>query len=211
MPAHDAGLVRLPVTHLRAAAQGQGRGIAADPEQVACGQCPGIQRRVVVALYDQQHVARKVLAGHVPRRLVAPAHAADTQALALADRVVHEPLVFSEQHAVEAADLTGLCRQVAGEKVLEAAFANKAYARRILLVVGDETGGCGAAPHLGLFQVAEREQGARQILVTDGVQEVALVLVAVPALEQEAVPVAHFRASVVTRGDVIGAEFQRIV
>ena len=48
---------------------------------------------MIVALHDDERVAREVLARDEPRRVGAVARAADAQPLPLAQRVVREPLV----------------------------------------------------------------------------------------------------------------------
>src|SRR5690606_30407955 len=108
-------------------------------------------------------------------------------------------------------DVARLGRQVLLEEVAEAALADKADAGGVLLLGGRQLIFLGDGAHLGLFQFADREQGTADLLAADGVQEVALVLVRVEALEQLAAVVDVAAAYVVAGGDQVGAETQRVV
>jgi len=63
----------------------------------------------------------------------------------------------------------------------------------------------GDGAHFRLFQLAHREQGASNLFAAHGVQEVALVLVRVQALEQLGAAVDVAAAHVVAGGDQVGA------
>ncbi|MNV57734.1 hypothetical protein D3C71_1500790 [compost metagenome] len=61
------------------------------------------------------------------------------------------------------------------------------------------------------FQLADREQGLGDLFAADGVQEVALVLVRVQALEQFGAAIDVAATHVVTGGDQVGAEHHGVV
>ena len=69
----------------------------------------------------------------------------------------------------------------------------------------------GDAAHLGLFQLADREQGLGQLRLVEPVQEVALVLGVVQALEQLCFPAQLADSRIVTGGDLLGAQAHRMV
>ena len=65
--------------------------------------------------------------------------------------------------------------------------------------------------HLGLLQLADREQRARELRLVQAVQEVALVLAGVEALEQLDARRRSAHPGVVPGGDLLGAQAQRVV
>ena len=67
-------------------------------------------------------------------------------------------------------------RQVAVEELAERPLADEADAGRVLLGVVRQPGLERDAPHLGLLQLADREHHARELLLRQAVQEIALVL-----------------------------------
>jgi hypothetical protein len=87
-----------------------------------------IQPAIFAPLGDVQHVAGNVLADHVPGFTACPMHAADTEAIALAEGVVHHTLMFTDPLAIRRAHVTGTGRDVSTEKFTEIAFANEADA-----------------------------------------------------------------------------------
>ena len=76
-----------------------------------------VEQRMVVALDDDERVARHVLRGNEPRQCGTVAGATDSEALSLAQRVVGEALVPSEVVAVGRLNRTGRARQILREKV----------------------------------------------------------------------------------------------
>ena len=62
------------------------------------------------------------------------------------------------------------------------------------------------APHLGLGQLADREQALGQLLAGHRVQEIALVLAGIEALEQPRAAVDERHARVVPGGDARRAQ-----
>lgn len=165
----------------------------------------------MLALANDQHVARQVLLQHVPGLFAGVLQAADAQALALADGVVHEAVVAADHLAVGGLDVAGLGRQVLLEEITETALADEADAGGILLLGGGQAVLFGDGTHLRLLQLAHRKQAAGDLLAAHGVQEVALVLVGVQALEQFAAPVHIAAAHVMAGGDQVGAQHQGIV
>src|SRR5450631_1076281 len=70
-----------------------------------------VQTRIVVTLYDDEHIASSILAGDKPGCSAAVARSADAQALALTERVVREPGVATDNPTFRRFDRTGLLRQ----------------------------------------------------------------------------------------------------
>ena len=70
------------------------------------------QERVVVALSDQQSIAIRVFADHEPGFLLGPCPAADSQSLALAQGVIHQSLMLTDQAPCRCMDFTRLGGQV---------------------------------------------------------------------------------------------------
>ena len=137
--------------------------------------------------------------------------ATDAQALALPERVEAQADVAPDRATAVVFDRTGLVTQVAVEELAKRPFADEADAGGVFFLrVGQVDLGREVA-HLGLLQLAHREQRARQLLLIQAVQEVALVLAAVDALEQleSASPLAH--PSVVAGGDALGTQPERVV
>src|SRR5690606_35261214 len=120
-----AGFPGLAVAHLRAAFETARGGGTADPVRRFTAQRGGLQPRAVVALVDEQHVARHVLADHVPGRLLAPAHAAELEAAALAQGEVEHAGVFAQHPALRIADLTAARPDVLREELAEIALADE--------------------------------------------------------------------------------------
>src|SRR5262245_6885772 len=146
---------------------------------------------MVVALHHPQRVLRHVLAGHEPRRVLAAAalsalflDAADAQALALAQRVERQAYVPADHAALRVPDRPRLLADVAIQEVAEGPFADEADARGVLLPGVGQPDLRRDAPHLGLAQLADREQRLRQLRLVQAVQEVALVLAVVQALQE---------------------------
>ncbi|MCY1510468.1 hypothetical protein D9M68_448460 [compost metagenome] len=113
--------------------------------------------------------------------------------------------------AVDCLDLARLGGQVLLEEIGEAALADEADAGGVLLLRRGQAVLLGNRAHCRLFQFADREQGAGDLLAAHRMQEVALVLVRVQALEQFGAAVDVAAAHVMTGGDQVRAERQGIV
>ena len=159
-----------------------------------------------VTLADHQHVAGQVLVQHVPRLVTGILQAANAKALALADGVVHQAMVAADHFTFGGFDVARLGWQVLLEEVAEAALANEADAGGIFFLGGGQAVFFGDGAHCRFFQLTDREQGAGNFLAADGVQEVALVLVRVQALEQFGERASVTTAHVVAGGDQVGTQ-----
>ena len=137
--------------------------------------------------------------------------AADSQALPLADRVIHQAPVFAQVLALKTANLAGLCRQVLLQEIPETALADKADAGGVLLFCRSQPVLLGQFAHVRFCHGAQRKERLFQFAVADGVQEIALVLVAVQALEQGAQAVRLAAAGVVSGGYCVRAQRPRVV
>src|SRR5690606_31667573 len=201
-----AGLVRLPVAGLRGAGEARGRRRAGDPVRRFAAQLARLQPRAVVALIDVEDVAVDVLADHEPRRLRAAAHAADVQALALAEGEIEHPRMFADAGAGRVADLAGPGRQVARQEFAEIALADEADAGGILFRRSAHAVFRRDPSHLVLVQSAQREACRRQLFLAELVQEIALVLAAVLRPQQAEAAARSLDPRVMAGGDGVGAE-----
>ena len=192
---------------------------ARDPAGLVGRQGLRQQPRMVVALHHVQGVVGDILARHIPGVAAAIGvlvglHAADADALALAQGVKTQAHVFAHGLAVGRLHGARLVRQVAVQEFAERALANKTDARRILLLRIRQGQLFGDLAHLRFRDFTERKQGLGQLRLVQAVQEVALVLAGVDGLEQlEAARVrrrlAHAR--IVARGDQVGAQGHGVV
>ena len=144
-----------------------------------------------MAGHHHQGIAVQVLAGDEPGQVFATAarrtlvlHAANAQSLALAQGVEAQAHMLAELAAAVVDDGAGRVAQVAVEELAERALANEADAGRVLFLCIRQADLLGQAAHLGLRQLAHRKQGARELGLVQPVEEVALVLQRVQALEQ---------------------------
>ena len=166
---------------------------------------------MVVALADNQHIALKVLAQHIPGVITGTLQPTDAQPLALADGVIHEAVVAADDITFGGFNVAGLSRQVALEEVGEAPLADEADTGRVLLACRGQFILLGNAPDFGFFQLANRKQGPCQLVPGNGMQEIALILVAIQATQQQRLSVAVSPARVMTRRNQVGAQHQRII
>jgi hypothetical protein len=138
-------------------------------------------------------------------------HAADAQALALAQGVEGQAHMLAQPAAAVVQDGAGLVAEVAVEEVAEGPLADEADAGRVLLLGIGQLELGGDAAHLGLGQLAHREHGLGQLGLVEPVQEVALVLQRVQALEQLEAAVHFAHPGVVAGGDLVGAQAHGVV
>jgi hypothetical protein len=208
--ANLARLVRLAVAHLGRALKSGGRRGAGDPGELGGCERRAQQRRMIVSLHDHEHVALQVLVCDVPRRFGRITTPADAQALALAERVIHEPAVLPEPAAGAVLDIAGLRGQELRQELREGPFADEADAGAVFLVEDRQHQLARPAPDFLLAQAADREQRPRECVGRHGVQEVALVLAGVDTAQQ-ARALAVLDTRVVPRRHPIRAQATRIV
>src|SRR5690606_34099387 len=191
-------LVRLTIAYLGGETQRPAVRQRIDPVDVGALQRCGEQPRVVVALADNQHIALEVLAQHIPGVITGTLQPTDAQPLALADGVVHESVVTTDDITFGGFNVAGLSRQVALEEVGEAPLADETDTGRVLLACRGQFILLGNAPDFGFFQLANRKQGPCQLFPGNGMQEIALILVAVQATQQQRLSVAVSPARIMT-------------
>ena len=180
---------------------------------IACSQPLGEQQRVIVAAHHDEGVGGQILAGHEPGRAVGVvAPATDADALALTQGIEREPDVLAHLHAPVIDHRARFGGQIARQELAERAFADEADAGGVLLGGVGQADACGDLAHLGLGDARQREDGPRELILVQPVQEVALVLVGVraaqqlhPAVRPDAV------AGVVAGGDALGPQRQGVV
>src|SRR5438045_1701432 len=159
--------VRLAVARLRRVAA-FGRRRAGDPAGVVGNQPARQQPGMVVTGNDVEDVAREVLARDEPGRVLAAGasaarvlEAADADALPLAERVERQADVLADGPAAVVLDRSRRVGEVAIEELAKRPFADEADAGRVLLPRVRQADRGGDPAHLGLGEVADREQRAR--------------------------------------------------
>src|SRR5206468_7729670 len=116
-----------------------------------------------------------------PARRLEPA---DAEPLPLTERVEAQPHVAADDAAAFVLDRAGLVAEVAVEELAERPLADEADAGGVLLRRHRQPDLGGELAHLRLLQLTDQEQRARELRLVQPVQEVALVLGAVAALQQ---------------------------
>ncbi len=114
--------------------------------------------------------------------------------------------MFTDNLAFRGFDFARLSREIARQEVAEFALTDKADAGRIFLFRGDKVELFGNAAHFRFFQLANREQTLGDLLVAKGIEEVALIFVAIQTAQQLALASHVLTTHVVTGGDKICAE-----
>jgi len=199
--------IRLAVAHLRSAGELRGGRRAADPVRRRRREASAVQSGVLGALNDHERVAREVLAGDEPWRIVAVLATADAEPTTLAKRIALKTAMPPDHRAMFGLDRARLPWQPAADKIAEGSLADEAYARRIALVGDRQPALARDAPHLGLGEAADRELARSELRGIERVQEVALVLGTVDAAHQ---PPA-IDARVVTGCKAFGTQSARVV
>src|SRR5690606_36759164 len=212
---HRARRVGLPVAGLGSQHTLLSRRVAGHPAGITRRQGVRKQPGVIVPLHHIKRIVCQVFARRVPgvsRAIVAlhALHAADSQALALTQRMKGEALVLAQHLAFGRLDGAGLRGQVAIQELAEGPLTDKADAGRIFLGgIGQPQFG-GNATHLGLGQLAQRKARARELRLIEAMQEVALVLGGVEPLKELelrlAVDLDLTHPRVVPGGDQIGTQ-----
>ena len=95
--------------------------------------------------------------------------------------------------------------QVFLQKFAKRALADKADAGAVFFGGGGQARFGGQAAHFGLFQIAQRENSALELMRLQAVEEIALVFVLIQAFEQIMHAAAHFFARIMAGGNHIGA------
>src|SRR3569832_125843 len=145
---------------------------------------------MVVALQDPERDPVAVLLRDEPRLEDAAAivralrlDSADAEALALSERVERQALALADHPALLVLDRAGLLADVAIEEFAERPLSDEADAGRILLLRVGQADLARDAAHFRLAQFADGEQRLRHLRLVQSMQEVALVLRFVEALE----------------------------
>ena len=167
-------------------------------------------------LHGVEGVAGHVFARDEPGGVVAACafQPTDAKPLPLADGVEAQSDVAADfAPAVGVHDGAGLRVQVAREKFAERPLADEADAGGVFFARVGQADFFGQPPHLALVHVAKRKEAARELRLCQAVQEVALVLAAVHALEQfkQAAFAVLAHARVVAGGDFFRAKLHGVV
>ena len=157
-------------------------------------------------LRHHERVALHLFVHHVPGLFGGIFATADAKPLALAQGVVHQPLMLADDLAVHGFDGAGLGGQELGQEVLELALTDEADAGGVFLLGGDEIQLLGDAAHLGFFQIPDREQALTHLGFAQGIEEVTLILVGIEAAQQARAAGAVVTAHIVAGGDVGGPQ-----
>jgi hypothetical protein len=98
-----------------------------------------------------------------PRVPAAFLHAAEADALALAERVEAQADVLADRAATVVLDRTRLVREIAVQELAERPLADEADAGRVLLLRVRQADLGGDPAHFGLRDLAERKQRLREL------------------------------------------------
>src|SRR5262245_21071616 len=139
------------------------------------------EQRVIVALHYYELIRLEPLVGDIPGLCGCVGNAADADTLSLADGVEGKPDVLPQPLAVLVHDRAWNLRQVTVQELAERPLADEADAGRVLLRVVRQPGLSREPPHLGLLHFADRKHHARELLLVQAVQEIALVLARIHA------------------------------
>ena len=196
----------------RAAPQRQGRRATRDPVHVAHPAAGATATRGDrVPGRRQGRCAR----GPSPRRTMVPACCRfwppNPETPALADGEERESRRLADASPVPGLDGSRRGVDETGEKVRESALADEADAGAAGLVVRRESRLSGHGAHRVLAQISEREQDPFESRLVERVQEVALILGGVGALEQAHRAGGALDPRVVAGRHAIGAEPARVV
>ena len=145
---------------------------------------------MVVPLHHDQRIAGHVLGSDKPRIGVAVFLPADTEALPLPQRVIHQALMLTNDSALGRFHVTWVAWQVAFEKFAEVALADEADAGAVFFGGVGQADSCGDCAHLGFRQMRQRKQRRLYLGLAQAVEEIALVLVAVRCAQQGGRPAA---------------------
>lgn len=128
----------------------------------------------------------------------------DIDAAALADGVMEKPFVFAEYLSGSVYDFSRFLRDVLLEKIVDADFADEANALAVLAFGVRESGFFREFAEFRLEQMADRIEGALQLLLAQQSEKIGLVLVRIDAAENVGSAVGVVAAAgVVTGGDAI--------
>ncbi len=166
---------------------------------------------MIVALHDDERIARAILARDEPRQVAAFLRPADPQPLPLAERVVGETVMAPDNRAARRFDRPRCPWQILRQEVAKGPLADEADARRVLLGPGGNAFASRDRAHFPLRHFPERKQHRRELLLRQLVQEVALVFGRVESLEQLDSRAAPAHPRVVTGRDVVGTQRARMV
>src|SRR5258708_29904773 len=128
------------------------------------------------AMHHYHFFFDSILPGDVPRPASRPLPPADADAFALADGVEGKPDVLSDDAAFGRAHRAGLPGQIAAQELTERALADETDPGRVALREIVQPRLFRDCAHHGLLQFPDRENHARELLLVQPMQEVALVL-----------------------------------
>ena len=153
---------------------------------------------------DFQHVQRRAR-GHA-ESLALP-HGEVVDALVSADHLA----AGGDQFACGIGKLFALLRKISVEELLVVAARNEAYFLRVRLFEQPKSGTPGLLADLGLAHLAQRKQGAAQLLLRQAKEEIGLVLCAVGRALQHPASAAlvELVARVMSRGQQVRADLAR--
>jgi hypothetical protein len=137
--------------------------------------------------------------------------AAEADSLALTERVEAQADVLADGAAAVVDHRSRLVREVAVQELAERTLADETDAGRVFLLRIRQADLGRDPAHLGLRDLAEREQRLRELRLVQPVQEVALVLQRVEPFQQleRTADLAHAR--VVPGRDPLGAALDRVI
>ena len=121
----------LPVSDSSRTGEWHCRGGVGDPVQLIRQQTGLEQGRVILAFYYLEDIILEIFADDKPWLT----RTTDAQSLALADSVVHQAIVLSDNCPIKLLNITWLGGQVLSQKIAKTPFTDKTYAGAVFTVV----------------------------------------------------------------------------
>ena len=166
---------------------------------------------MVQALGHDQLVLLQALVDNIPGFIATTVGTANTETLSLADGVVHQAAVFTDDSAVDGHDLPRLCRNKTLQKIPELALTDKTDAGAVFFGGYLEALLPGNIAHCGLVEFSNRKQGVANLVLVEGVQKIRLILVLIETAQELEVPATPADARIVAGGNTLCTEHLRVI
>ena len=138
----------------------------------------------MLALLHYQAVALHILADYEPAFARAKVLAANAQAAALTQSVIHQPVVPAQHAPGQIDDIARLSGQKIHKELLEIPFADEAHAGGILFHCGGKAGFPCDIAHLGFIEMTNGKEHPFKLIGAQPRKEIGLILVQILRAQQ---------------------------